>query len=196
MLSNFVRVCVTNLVSVLPATPHCKPNHPVHPHFKPKSGLVDSAGGYIEATRLRQDHLVPRCQAPCWAAPDTWPGREVSLRRHHWPSDRRDRPKEEWPRRLRLTEEWPIRVAEEECILHPPSTLSIYPFYLSPSSIFFLYLLLPKEVSPVGEVIERRSPSSTPAALCRFFVSDSHPVNLCSTGLATYHGERIRSWAR
>jgi len=36
---------VTNLVSVLPAIPHCKPNHPVHPHFKPKSGLVDSAEG-------------------------------------------------------------------------------------------------------------------------------------------------------
>jgi len=30
---------VTNLVQVSPATPHCKPNPPVHPHSKPKSGL-------------------------------------------------------------------------------------------------------------------------------------------------------------
>jgi len=46
---------VTNAVSVLPATPHCKTNQPVHPHFKSKSGLVDSAGGYIrsDATRRR-----------------------------------------------------------------------------------------------------------------------------------------------
>jgi len=39
----------------LTPTPHCKTNQPVHPHFKPKSGLVDSTGGYIrsDATRRR-----------------------------------------------------------------------------------------------------------------------------------------------
>jgi len=55
---------VTNLVSVLPASPHCKPNHPVHPHFKPKSGLVDSVGGYIrsDATLAAQQSRPESCR--------------------------------------------------------------------------------------------------------------------------------------
>jgi len=49
---------------------------------------------------------------------------------------------------------------KKECLIvhHPPSTLSIYPFHLSPSSIFFLYLHLPKERAPKSIIHSNCSP--------------------------------------
>jgi len=53
--------------------------------------------------------------------------------------------------------------------------------------------LLPKEVPPVREVTEGRSPSLIPQLPAS---SNSHPVNLCLTGPAIHHGECIRSPAK
>jgi len=185
--------CVTNLVSVLPATPYCKPNSPVHPHSKPKSGL---GRGYISSDRPQSTRtwcrgaklLVERrrtpglglgAETPGWSAPGTDGVGASSEQRIGI-----------WKGLFILQRRAPHSSSEEELIVHPPKkSLSSFIFQrrAHPSSIFsiyllhllrrvsplstevsssFIYLHLPKEVSPVREVTERHP--SAPRCFIKF----------------------------
>jgi len=189
---------VTNLVSVLPATLHCKPNYPVHPHSKPKSGL---GRGYISSDAIRRKPLGAAVPSSLLSGAGhlAWkrvhPSFILQRRAYHSSSE------EEF-----IIIHPPNKSASffyrSECILHHPSSiLSTYLLHLlrrvPPStevSSSFIYPHLPKEVFPVREVAEHRSLSPIPLLLAAS--SNSHPVNLCSTGPAIHRGECIRTLAK
>jgi len=175
---SFLQTCVTNLVSVLPATPHCKPNHPVHPHSKPKSGL---GRGYISSDATRE---TTWCRSAKLLVERRTPGLEESsssfiLQRRVPPSS------------IEASASFIILSILSIYLLHllrrvPPSSTEVSSSFIQPP--------LPNEVPPVREVTERRSPSPIP--LLPAASSNSHPVNLCSTSPAIHHGECIRSRAK